>query len=97
MAIITAKRNLEKSFEKLKVKLFEAQRRGQKGTTKDYAIAFGVLTASVQVHLIECTGTSFDLLHKEREEVTQLPVPSNNNNDDLPKTLFSKFDNEGEE
>lgn len=96
--MITDNRNLEKSFEKLKDQLFEAQRRAQKGKGSDYAGAFGFLKASVQVHLIQCTGTSFDELHSmEREEAAQLPVPSNTNTDDIPNSLFNRFDNEGEE
>lgn len=89
-------RNLEKSFEKLKTRLFEAQRRAQSGSATDYAYAFGVLRTSVQVHLIQCTGTSFDELHKEREEAAQLPIPDNTK-DDIPSSLFNRFDNEGGE
>lgn len=89
-------RNLEKSFEKLKAKLFEAQRMAQKGSSSDYAYAFGWLKSSVQMHLIECTGTSFDELHKEREVATLLPIPDNNK-DDIPSSLFNRFDNEGGE
>lgn len=89
-------RNLKKSFEKLKAKLFEAQRRAQNGTSMGDAAAFGFLKASVQVHLIQCTGTSFDELDKEREVAALLPIPDNNT-DDLPKSLFNRFDNEGGE
>ena len=70
--------DFEASCNKLVKGLLLAEEKVKKGTPESYAEAYGCLSASVSVHLIQCTDAGgFDELKQTKTE------------DDIPEELFT--------